>query len=259
MVVDGGGATREVSGVNQPEFKQHVEALYSELVRYARRRLIRLHASADRAADVAHTAIVDLVERGGYERCVTQDEVLAVLRTAIKHDAIDALRDPDRRHRSLHSLRDRWADHDEDGSNGVAPERPSAATLAVRMEDTLITALDVRRAIEAEALTTPKRAVFLFVMHAEDAFVEISWQDARRYYEQQDPGNGHLIIQTMKPLVERVHASLRQRLVDYDYKDVGPRTQEQIDAAEVAFLRRWAAYIRAEFRRDLRRCRRFFA
>ena len=154
-------AVESVPRMSQPEFAQHVQALYPELVRYARRRLNRLYASAGRAADVAHTAIVDLLESGGYERCVTQDEVLAVLRTAIKHDAIDAFRDPERRHRSLHSLRDRRADHDEDGSNGVAPERPSAPMLAVRLEDTLIAALDVRRAIEAEAITTPKRAVFL--------------------------------------------------------------------------------------------------
>jgi DNA-directed RNA polymerase specialized sigma24 family protein len=97
--------------MNQPEFKRHVEALYPELVRYARGRLNGLHVSADPAADVAHTAIVDLLGSGGYERCVTQDDVLAVLRTAIKHDAIDELRDPARRHRRLRTFRDdQWDD-----------------------------------------------------------------------------------------------------------------------------------------------------
>jgi len=242
--------------VNQPEFKQHVQALYPELVRYARGRLDYV-SDENRAADLVHTAVVDLLERGGYERCATQDEVLAVLRTAIKHDAVDVLRDPARRHISLQALRLREDQRDDD-EDGAAPAPPAYATLAVP-ERKLIAGLDVRRAIEDEAITTPARAVFLFVMRAEEAFVEISWRECQQYYEQQYPGSGHLIVQTMKPLVERVHASLRQRLVDYDYKDVGPRTQEQIDAAEVAFLRRWAAYIWAEFRRDLRRCRRFFA
>jgi class 3 adenylate cyclase len=49
-----------------------------------------MHHAAD---DITHLAFADLLKKpSGYQDCETEDEMLAVLRRAIEHDAVDALR-----------------------------------------------------------------------------------------------------------------------------------------------------------------------